>query len=943
LSKTKRAQQAQSVSATIIRRTAIAQAITFAFMAGTVQAQTAPTTPTPAAEAQKIDSVTVTGIRRGIEAAISQKRNSDSIVEAISAEDIGKLPDASVAESISRLPGVASQRTGGRAQQISIRGLAPDFAGALLNGREQASTGDSRGVEFDQYPSELLGSVLIYKTPNGGLVGQGLSGTIDMRTVRPLDFAKRQFAVSGRKQKSGVGLDTDGGSGSRINLSYIDQFADRKVGVAIGFARFDEKTPQTTRFEAWGVADNAQLNGAGPNLRAPGGFNSWLDQTTQKRDGLMAVLQFRPNKEFNTVLDVFTSKFTRDKSSVGFQAPIGFSSGGGYDPNGTLIAATVNGNVASSGTYNNFKGVVRSDQEYTTDKLDSIGLKSEWKFMPTWSATLDLSRSSAKRTGSILESTAGLPGNGNQGGQTGTISWTGFDGNNLQGATYSSSVNYADRSAISLTDVMGWGGGNALPQAGYSKIPNVEDTLNGFRVSATKTFADNPYFSSADFGINVSDRSKTRAYIEGRFFIGQQTVPYATAPIPGTGTAIAGASGISVATWNPSQLLGSTYTIAGKLVADIANKDWTVNEKVTTLYTKWDIDSKLFGLPVRGNIGAQIVNTDQSSRAFSIDGRVCPGDVCPTTDVTDGRKYTDFLPSLNLVWELSGDQVVRFGLGRALARANINDMRASFGFSLNSATGESLLKGDAGNPKLDPFRANAVDISWEKYWGTKAYVSVAAFHKQLTSYIIRQETPFDFRPYVTAATPLPTSGPFAGSTLGLLTQPFNGKGGSLSGLELAASFPFEMAAPAFKGFGAFGNYSYTRSSVELPTSGFANDNISAGTISLPGLSKNVMTLGVYFEANGFSARVAQRSRSDFVGDVTNIFGDRSLTFVKGEKIVDLQLGYEVQSGPAKGLGITFQASNIENTPFIRYRDVPTNEIENTKYGRTYLFGLNYKF
>jgi iron complex outermembrane recepter protein len=941
LSKTKRAQQAQAVSATIIRRTAIAQAITFAFMAGTVQAQTAPATPV--ADAQKIEAVTVTGIRRGIEAAISQKRNSDSIVEAISAEDIGKLPDVSVAESISRLPGVTSQRTAGRAQQISIRGLAPDFAGALLNGREQASTGDSRGVEFDQYPSELLGSVVIYKTPDGGLVGQGLSGTIDMRTVRPLDFPGRQVAVSGRKQRSGVGLDGDEGRGTRLNLSYIDQFADRKLGVAVGFARFDEKSPQTTRFEAWGVADSVKLNGAGPNLRAPGGFNSWVDQTDQKRDGLMAVLQFRPNKEFNTVLDVFTSKFTRDKSTIGFQAPIGFSSAGGYDPDGTLIAATVNGNVATSGTFNKFKGVVRSDQEYTTDKLASIGLRTEWKFMPTWTGVLDLSRSTSKRSGSILESTAGLPGNGNQGGATGTFSWTGFDGNNVQGARYSSSVDYASRSAISLTDVMGWGGGNALPQAGYSKIPNVQDTLNGFKVSATTNFSDSAYFSSADFGVNVSDRSKTRAYIEGRFFIAPATSPYATAPIPGTGTAIAGASGINVATWNPAQLLGNTYTIAGKLVADIANKDWTVNEKVTTLYTKWSIDSKLFGLPVRGNVGAQIVNTDQSSNAFSVDGRACPGDVCATTNVTEGRKYTDFLPSLNLAWEMSGDQVVRFGLGKALARANINDMRASFGFGLNSATGVPLLKGDAGNPKLDPFRANALDLSWEKYWGSKAYISVAAFHKQLTSYIVRQETPFDFAPYVTAATPLPTAGPFKGSTLGLLTRPFNGKGGSLTGMEFAASFPFEMASPALKGLGAFGNYSYTDSSIALPTSGFANDNISAGTITLPGLSKHVMTLGVYFEQSGFSARVAQRYRSDFVGDVTNIFGDRSLTYVKGEKIVDMQVGYEIQTGPAKGLAFTFQAYNLENTPYIRYKDVPTNQVENTKYGRTYLLGASYKF
>ena len=108
--------------------------------------------------------VTVTGIRQGIEAAISIKRNSDSIVEAISAEDIGKLPDSTVAASISRLPGVAAQRdkSTGRASSISIRGLAPDFAGALLNGREQASSGDSRGVQFDLYPAEMMGSITVY-------------------------------------------------------------------------------------------------------------------------------------------------------------------------------------------------------------------------------------------------------------------------------------------------------------------------------------------------------------------------------------------------------------------------------------------------------------------------------------------------------------------------------------------------------------------------------------------------------------------------------------------------------------------------------------------------------------------------------------------------------------------------------------------------------------
>src|SRR5436853_2497777 len=134
-----------------------------------------------APSASDLEEVTVTGIRAAIESAISLKNDSDQIVEAISAEDIGKLPDTSIAESISRLPGVTSQRANGRLSPVSIRGTDPGFATALLDGREQVSTGDNRSVEFDQYPSELLSGVVVYKTPDAALVGQGLSGTIDLR------------------------------------------------------------------------------------------------------------------------------------------------------------------------------------------------------------------------------------------------------------------------------------------------------------------------------------------------------------------------------------------------------------------------------------------------------------------------------------------------------------------------------------------------------------------------------------------------------------------------------------------------------------------------------------------------------------------------------------------------------------------------------------------
>ncbi len=150
---------------------ALASAITLTATAA--HAQTAGSSgQTTQTETTELDTVVVTGIRAGIEGAISTKRDSTSIVEAISAEDLGKLPDVSIAESIARLPGLAAQRVAGRAQVISVRGLSPDFSTTLLNGREMVSTGDNRSVEFDQYPSELVNGVTVYKTPDAGLVGR---------------------------------------------------------------------------------------------------------------------------------------------------------------------------------------------------------------------------------------------------------------------------------------------------------------------------------------------------------------------------------------------------------------------------------------------------------------------------------------------------------------------------------------------------------------------------------------------------------------------------------------------------------------------------------------------------------------------------------------------------------------------------------------------------
>src|SRR5688572_28142785 len=254
------------------------------------------------------------GIRFGIEISIPMKKNSDSIFESVTSEDIGKLPDTSIAESIARMPGLAAQRVNGRAQVISIRGLGPRYGATLLNGREMVSTGDNRSVELDQFPSELINAATVYKTPDATLVGQGLSGTLNMQTVRPLAMTTRTLALNGRLDKNSNGnLNADSyDRGGRYSVSYVDQFADGTFGLAVGLAYLDAPN-QERHYKSWWWADTsvwgAPLAGIPDGNIALQGFEAGAASTEQKRTGLMAVLEWQPNDMVRSMLDVYYSKF----------------------------------------------------------------------------------------------------------------------------------------------------------------------------------------------------------------------------------------------------------------------------------------------------------------------------------------------------------------------------------------------------------------------------------------------------------------------------------------------------------------------------------------------------------------------------------------------------------------------------------------------------------
>lgn len=915
----------------LLRATPVAAAVaTLLATSGVAHAQQA----TPAAsEAPAV--ITVTGIRRGIESAISVKKNSDSIVESISAEDLGKLPDTSIAESIARLPGLTGQRVAGRTQEIQIRGLAGQFAGTTLNGREQVSTGDNRAVEFDQYPSELLSGVDIYKTPDASLIGQGLSGTINMKTVRPLDLGSRAVAVNLRAERNSLGElndDAPGAKGSRFSLSYVDQFANRTIGVAVGIARLDSPN-QNEYYRNWGYPTGNGSIGSTQynNVRLPGGIQARAESASQERTGLMAVLQYKPNRSFESVVDVYHSKFERIALQRGFEAGLAWSGAQLVNPvvSGATQTApnTFTGGVLTNADYVGVKPVFRHDKNDREDTIDAFGWNNKL-VVGGWTANMDISYSRAKRSESILEIYSGtVPGTT---GATDTFRVDLPVGGGLPQVR--AGLNYGDPNIIKLVDSGGWN------QAGYLKKPQVKDEVKAFRLGGKKDVEWGPV-ARIDVGVSYNEREKSRAVDEwfldlrpgvaGHTPAGNGSPAFTNVPA----ALLRGSTSLSfigiptMLSFDPAQALNTLYNLRFHVNGDIVNKQWTVTEEVTTSYLKADIDTRLFGRAVTGNVGVQVQNTKQQSVSFDVDQT----NAANTRRTTGGTSYTDVLPSLNLKMDLPHQQIVRLGLAKQIARPRMDDLRATRRFDVDASRVPPVWTGNGGNPELKPWEANAVDLSWEKYFGNKGYVALAGFYKDLKTYIYTQKVQRSFA----GITP-PTGKPTPPSLFGEFDQPANGQGGSLSGVEFAVSVPLDLVAKALDGFGV----QFTASTTDSKIKPFGPNDERP----LPGLSKNVYNLTAYYEKHGFQARVSNRYRGKYVGEITGFGADREFTYVKPERIMDVQVGYEFNSGVAKGLSVLLQVNNVNNEPYQEfYNNDPTQVRQITTYGRTTLLGVNYKF
>jgi iron complex outermembrane recepter protein len=882
-------------------------------------------------DSSPLEEVVVTGsFQKSLNEAMDLKRKSETIVEVVSAEDIGKLPDSSIAEAISRLPGIAGQRLDGRQNSISVRGFGEDFSATTFNGREQVSIGDNRGVSFDLYPAEIMSGVKVYKTAEASLVAQGIAGTIDLMSVRPLEAPRTVHFGADAERTSFGKLNADGKDlGWRADGAYVDQFADGRLGVALAAALLDSPN-QEQRWNAWGYPKDS----AGDFIL--GGAKPFARSSDLKRNTVMAVIEAKPTDVLHVTADALYIKYNDEKILRGIEIP-GAIWGGPYSvvsaSNGFVTAAEWPGRAVQ----------VRNDFSRQDAKLQAFGLNAVLDITSTWSAAADASYSKVSRDIFSLESYSGVGRPNCSGGpDTRTLDNIGVTmspGNT--GAVFTPSLNYNDPNLIHLGGTQCWGNGVSIgrdAQDGFINLPHIDDKLSAIRLSSTGNLEGN-FWKSVTFGGNYTDRKKSRVdqgiYLTLPNYPGVAAVP-SQFLLPSTDLSFIGMGRMQ--SYRSYALYGSGYytqTPGGLTDPNRALNTWSVDEKVATLYLQSNFDTPLGSTRLDGNFGVQAVHTDQSSDGFAAttntDGHTL------ATPISGGATYWNILPSMNLIWHPTEAQQVRFAAARTLSRSRMDRENASQGYTFDvtrNVPGANLSNspwgGTFSNTALRPEKSDQVDLAWADYFRRDAFVSVGGFYKKLKDWQVLSGSVVDF----TGLTP--PGGLQATFNQGYVSKWVNVASGYVKGIEAQLVLPAGLFSPVLEGLGVTGSATFLNGSVPY----------QGGEITIPGLSRRIFNETVYFEKYGFSARVSGSYRTDFIGEVEDISFKPQLVSVKAAHLWDAQLSYTFSANttPAlQGLTITLQVQNLSNAPFETYNGDPRLIQDHQNYGRDYLAGFRYKF
>ncbi|MDE2110151.1 MAG: TonB-dependent receptor [Alphaproteobacteria bacterium] len=862
-----------------------------------------------------METVTVTGVRESLRDSLVMKQSSDLITENISTKDIGQLPDVTIAEELNRLPGLNTTLDRGNASQAAVRGLGPRFVLGLVNGREVASSEPDQNVRWEIYPSEVVSGVQVYKSQSANLLSGGIAATINIKTVDPLDYSGPSFTMRAGPEYNDEANELPHYSpwGMRGSTSYITHLSEN-FAIALS-ASFQREKNGYESFQGWGYNPATSWNagdvtGDGVPDATPWGAQTEVTEIQQDRTAFSGAADWRPNSNLRIKLDALYSGYTIHEDQ--FQAWYGNGTWGDWTSFATsppvhtpcdgsaaskygCVAGVANPNVTTLGGVvvaanlaNSYADVQNTIALYSERHTLVVGgLNTEWT-QGAWDVKLDLSHSEAARNN---------------------------DWQAIYADQYPQNMTFDTRAGQSPVVTVSGGGfdvANPAAQVVHTWNPSstgpeyTRDHISAAQLDGSRTI-EGSFFTEFDFGARMSERSKNHRDFQFHLCpvtgstVGSCSGSSADFTLPASDLSEFTVRDFSV----PSMVYGKYETLAPLLFKTTAvpagseqlPQHWKVHEGVFEGYLMTSFKSDVMGVPMSGNLGVRISNVATTSSGYS-----------NNLPITVKKNYTDVLPSLNLNFHLSDEQILRFGAAIAVSRPPLDELRT--GFSLSTSPPYT---GSGGNPFLNPYKVDQVDLDYEWYFHEEALFAAALYYKHLNSFIGYGSTTQDIN-----------------GTTYTMYSPLNGPGGDVTGLELTFQSRLYFLPGFLKDFGIYSNYAYVNSGLKE----FSPVN---NPLDATGLAKHTAELDLWYSANDIEARIAYKVHSPFT--IIAGWNSQSLTRLDWERTLEASLSYQWNDH----IGFRLQGRNLTNEVSRSYWDNNPEELARfDTFGRSFLFDISYK-
>lgn len=829
-------------------------------------------------EAETMEVIEVSGFRGSLSKALMTKRSSVNTKESIAAEDIGKFPDLNITESLQRVPGVAITREGGEGRQVTLRGLGPSFTRSTLNGMEVPASTDGtdsgggvnggRAFDFNVFASELFNRVDIQKSPTASMEEGGIAGTVDMYTAKPLDKGGFQLAASAQGGYNDVTEEVDPRLAFMVSNTFADDTFGALFSVALsertvrqeGFGTVRWTTPVLDGGGIFGDTSDTIVNGDPnvgsceddgvavnpinclwtPRLPRPDFFGN-----EQERLGMTASFQYAPSDKLKLTFDALQSKLDNERTMYNF-----FEMFRSTFSDITPVEITVhpNGKQVLAGTYDDVKSRIESRQQVSTTEFSQYVLSGEFYATDNLSVkgllgTAESDARSEQYRYNMTNNTGHRFSFDFSDNQNVPVVEYGYDVNDeslydlsdgrLRATDVLRENDTAKLDAVYLADMMTIKAGLAFNDRSVSYS---EEQINGFpdQDSAAGFTELLPY---DDFG-NGFDGPL------GRFIVADFA---------------AIESGLLDKTWSPRSA-----------------QSWEVQEETSAVYLEFNTEHDVADMVLKTNFGMRYVETTTTSSGFI------------QQDVVEiENEYKNFLPAINLALEATDEIVLRLGLTKSMTRpslSSLNPGNPSFSYINGTVS--------AGNPFLDPFVSNNVDVGFEWYFDDEALFALAYFYKDIETFI---ESSSEERLVDPAYLPFIDSDPQYDPQIALDPRtvpythfvPVNGEGAEIEGFELIYQQPFTFLPAPFDGLGIVSNYTYV-----------SNEEIT-------GLSENSYNLTFYYEKDNYGARISANKRDDYITDYSGSNGNLEHG-TTGPTHVDFSAFYNL----SENLTLTFEVINL---------------------------------